>query len=383
MLRAFLLWVLLAVSTSSFAVNSLGLYQMAMPVAGQDAKLRQKAVRAAFSGVLVRVSGSRKILKHPEIRKALTLSNRYVQQYGYRDFPVVEPLLTDDVDPLQFPPPPVQQQLVVQFDEQAINKLLKDNRQPIWGKERPATLFWVVVEEEGTFERHFVSPVDELAVQLSDYAEKRGIPVLMPLLDLEDQVNLKVSEVWAGFSHEIFDASERYTPEAVVTIRLWKSMDGLSWKGESVLFLDGGVDHRWEVEGEALPVVLDKSLAEWGDVLSEKYALVFEPSDAVRQKQLQVNNIHQLSEFSSVKSYLSAIQVMEKVTVLEVSPSHVLFQLNFRSTEEELMKLMALGQVLRPVEQQESQGEEGEDTLYTIFKDSDPLDEVWYYRLEQ
>jgi len=383
MLRAFLLWVLLAVSTPSFSVNLVGLYQMAMPVTGQAAHLRQKAIRAAFSGVLVRVSGSRKILKHPAIRKALTLSNRYVQQYGYRDLPVVDPLLSDGADLLQFPPPPVKQQLVVNFDEQAINQLLKDNRQPVWGKERPVTLFWIVMEEENAFERRFVSPVEDLAVTLSDYAEKRGVPVLMPLLDLEDQVNLKVSEVWAGFSHEIFDASERYTPEAVVTIRLWKSLDGLSWQGESVLFLDGGVYHRWEVSGSELPEVLEKSLAEWADVLSKKYARVFEPNESVRQKQLQVNNIQQLSGFSAVKNYLASIQVMEKVTVLQVSPRHVLFQLDFRSSEEELMQLMALGQVLQPEEQQESSGDEGEDTLYIIFKDSDASDDVWYYRLEQ
>jgi len=69
---------------------------------------------------------------------------------------------------------------------------------PIWGKQRPSTLVWLVVEDEGGRRLIGTDEESEYLSVLKERASVRGIPMLIPLLDLEDNARLKPSDVWGG-----------------------------------------------------------------------------------------------------------------------------------------------------------------------------------------
>ncbi len=88
-----------------------GLYAGSAPVASQSDEDRAVALRAAFSQVIVKLSGNNAVLTRPDVVRAVSKADRYMQSYGYQN------------DPAQ---PPGHLQLVVQFDRGSIDGLLHE-----------------------------------------------------------------------------------------------------------------------------------------------------------------------------------------------------------------------------------------------------------------
>ncbi|MEW8173261.1 MAG: DUF2066 domain-containing protein, partial [Candidatus Thiodiazotropha endolucinida] len=61
------------------------LYQAEVPVHGQSAQARADGIRSAFASVIVKVSGDRGLLNHPEIPGVLKKASAYIQA---RLFPI-------------------------------------------------------------------------------------------------------------------------------------------------------------------------------------------------------------------------------------------------------------------------------------------------------
>jgi len=174
----------------SSAANVSGLYEAEVPVIDQAAATREKGVATALRVVLVKVTGDRNVASRSAIVPLLEEAQRYVQQYRYR---AVSPT-TADGSVL----PEESLELWVRFDAGTLDKRLRDLGVPIWGKQRPSTLVWLVVEDEGGRRLIGTDEESEYLSVLKERASVRGIPMLIPLLDLEDNARLKPSDVWGG-----------------------------------------------------------------------------------------------------------------------------------------------------------------------------------------
>ncbi|MFC1603373.1 DUF2066 domain-containing protein, partial [Pseudomonadota bacterium] len=228
----------------AFSAQVSGLYEAEVPAAGQEVEQRNRAIVEAFRQVLVKVTGNRGVVHHPALAEEINSAPRYVQQYRYR---VVEQELPASS------PPQVQKQvrmLRVKFDEIAVNRMLRQQGVAVWGDKRPATLVWLATEENGKRTLAMADADEQAYSGMLDVMERRGVPILFPLMDLEDQVNLQVSDVWGGFADTIWQASERYGPDAVMTARLVKFGPGL-WRAGWTLLL-GKKEFLWDSEGESL-----------------------------------------------------------------------------------------------------------------------------------
>jgi len=143
------------------------LYLAEVPVAGQDREEREEAIRAGLNQVLVRVTGSNQVLTVPVIEAALTQPTRYVQRFRYQKQDLAGQ---------------TQLTLWVRFDEGVITKLLHDNQMPVWGRTRPATLVWLVVDDR--HKRTLISndsKADEARRIIEEQARLRGLPLRLPL----------------------------------------------------------------------------------------------------------------------------------------------------------------------------------------------------------
>lgn len=102
--------IALALCASSYALAG-GTYTGTAPVASQSDEDRAAALRVAFGQVLVKMSGNGAALSKPDVVRAMSKADRYMQSYGYQN------------DPAQAPG---HLQLVVQFDRGTIDALLRD-----------------------------------------------------------------------------------------------------------------------------------------------------------------------------------------------------------------------------------------------------------------
>src|SRR5690606_10007099 len=137
-------------------------------------------------------------------------------------------------------------------DHAAINALLRSHHLPVWGSIRPATLLWLAVEEHGRRRLVSANDTETVAATVVAVAERRGLPVHFPLLDLQDLRRIQPSDVWGDFRDVIESASARYNAQVILSGAL--ARDGDDYRARFTLYLDGNA-LRWESRGRLDEVI--------------------------------------------------------------------------------------------------------------------------------
>lgn len=335
------------------AVQVDDLYQARVPVEDQGAGQRAQALQTAMREILTRIAGPFSLGDHPGIAQALKTPARYVVQYRYRE----ERVMDEESEQ-----PREQLLLWAQFEQQAIERLLRDNRLPTWGRQRPATLVWAAVED-GSQRRLLggdtVSPIRD---KLMEQAHRRGIPLLFPLLDLQDQRHLNFADVWAGFADAIREASSRYSAEAVLRVRLSRSQSD-RWQARWTLY-DQQQEYRWESADTELGPVLKSGVDGTADRLASRYAMKpGERTDA--HLTVNVADVNSVRDYARLEHYIGSRAYVKESAVVEVSGSDVRFELVVRGDPEHFVRTLALGNVL--VRTEDGQGGDGPILPDTVF----------------
>lgn len=304
------------------------LYIAEVPVENQDRDTRQTAIATGMRDVLLRVSGRSLVLTVTTVEAALLQPTRYVQRYRYFERKVAG----------------VQQKhLRVEFDKKAINKLLRDNRLPVWGRNRPSTLLWLVIDNRRS--RTLLSNDREVEARqyIEAQAQRRGLPLRLPLYDLTDRSNLNISDVWGNFEDTIQRASERYHSEAVLVGRVYKTYSN-SWSGRWTLYSEGRrLD--WESEGETLDLALIPGVSSTADFLASRY-VQNDNNNTNGQLLVKVTGLDSLQAYTRTVKYLDSLDVIRDVKPHVVEPDNVVFQLNSRGGRLAVSKAISLGHTL-------------------------------------
>jgi len=331
-----------AVPFAAWAGEVADLYEAEVPVMGQDEGERVDAVRVALSEVLVRVTGKRDAPSTPELQDALRRPMRYVQQFRYRDRPKARPGdgAAPDTSEDQYT-----QALWVTFDPRALNNLLTEAGLPVWGRVRPATLLWLAVEDRG--QRHLLGAdtPGELRDRVRAAARLRGVPILLPLLDLQDQRALKFSDVWGDFQDSILNASKRYEGEAVLVGRLFREGDG-SWQSRWSFYQNGGAE-RWTAKGDRDDVVR-AGIETAADQLAARFAQVLTAGGG-GSVDMVVSDINSLDDYARAMRYLNGLDPVRSLSVARVAGDTVTFHITVRGNVDALVRTIGFGGALAPV----------------------------------
>jgi uncharacterized protein len=309
------------------------LYEGETPVTGQGSEARAAGIRQAFAQVLVKVSGDRGLLSNPQIDGLLRQASSYVQQYRYRSLEYSSVAAADRL-------------LWVRFDERAVNRLLRETGVPVWGAAtRPSVLIWL--GEESGASRSLVSLEQQtmLKATLNRVADERGLPILLPLMDMEDRNALPVSDLWGGFEADIRRASGRYLPDVILVGRL--SQLGSEWRGEWHLYLPDKVN-RWQTRAGSKLALAEEGLQQAADALAIRFApqQLTEGSHSIR---IRVHGLTRLADYVLVRDYLQSLAMIEQLDLLAASPDQLDFLARVQGGRELLERGIQLGAVLEPV----------------------------------
>lgn len=316
------------------------LYEAEVPVEGQGREERDYVVRQALKEILVRISGRNDAGALAEDESFVPRPTLFVQQFRYRKFKPDEIIPANPIDGAK----PYTQKLWLRFTEKAVSKLLREQGFPVWGKTRPVTLVWLVVDDQkqrvlvGNGTPHISR------THIEQEARKKGLPFRLPLLDLADQSRLQVTDVWGNFEDTILAASSRYQTEAVLVGRIYLSF-AKTWNTRWSLY-SAGQRYDWEVSNsETLRAAVKEGLSKTGEVLSERFAQVdtlIESGEVL----LQVKNIPDLKTYNKVTKYLKSLNIVSQVQTHQVNTDDVIFSLSSRSGRLGIAQAIALGHVL-------------------------------------
>jgi hypothetical protein len=190
---------LFSVKLAAIEVNDL--YQASVVVESQTREVRAQAIKSALQGVFLKVGGKKAVLTHDVLIKATKRASRYVSQYRYHR----------KGDQLS---------IVVSFNESQVNELFEQANLALWGSLRPQVLLWLVDEQGAS--RTMVSSTDDSIIpgSINDFSVQRGLPIIMPLMDLADNEQVFVSDFWQYYPEQVQQASLRYFADTIVVMRL-------------------------------------------------------------------------------------------------------------------------------------------------------------------
>ena len=162
-----LLLLLIFISISAYSVEVENLYRAKVDVSSQSANARKQAIKRAFQSVIVKVSGQKNVIEQDVFKQAVNQYSQYLVQYAYER----------DSRGLR---------LVARFDEEKVNQLFLNSNNALWGNLRPQVVIWFA-EEQG-FERALISEshLSKLPETINRFSENRGLPLVLPLVDIED-----------------------------------------------------------------------------------------------------------------------------------------------------------------------------------------------------
>ncbi len=317
------------------------LYEAEVAVSGQGGEARSKGIRQAFAGVLVKVSGDSGLLDNPQVGQLLSRGSRLVQQYRYKPLPGASEKGGGAPDRL----------LWARFDARAVNRLLRESGVPVWGETRPSMLLWLG-EEEGA-RRSLLAPdsSSSLKRQLSRTADARGLPLVWPLMDVEDRKALQVSDLWGGFEENIRRASDRYLPDVILAGRLSYRGRG-SWRGEWILYLPDKIN-RWQTHAETKSAVAIAGMEQAVDALALRFAPQ-QVSQGISSLRLRVHGLSRLADYALVQGYLRSLAMIDHLDLLAADAEQVSFLLRVHGGRDALVRGIQLGSVLEPVVMQVS-----------------------------
>lgn len=321
---------LLPLCASAVVVD--GLYEVKVPVLGQNQSEREEAVRAAFSRLLVRITGTPEVLNREVTQTLLQKAAQFVQQYRYQLVPAASGNGTETET----------QVLNVVFDAAATDQALWANGLPVWGRTRPATLVWLAVQESETRYLLDANNPSQILGVLQERAVDRGLPLVFPLLDLEDRFRVSVSDVWANFNEPIQEASKRYDTEAVLVGRVFQDIMG-GWQARWTVY-EGKNVTAWSSQGEDLEAVVGEGVDGVANELASRYANIGGREEGALS--IAVADVATVDDYVRTTRYLESLTPVEAVQVVTIEPARITYRLQLRGSQEGLAQAINLGNTL-------------------------------------
>ena len=331
-LAAFLL--LLAVPVS-FA-QDLGLYEHSIAVEDDSDQSLITARREAMEEVLVKVSGSRDVLASNSIIAATRDAGTYATRYGFQ--------AGKGADAGQL-------YLWAAFDPAAIDALLAGSGQPQWRGSRPDTLVWLVTDTGSERVLEGADGDTPLLQSLRQSAADRGLKVLVPLFDLQDQRAISASELWGDFPEAVAAASARYPVGVVLVGRLRRQ--GGKWQGHWTVY-QGAERQDWENRAASRQALVASALQFHADRLTAVYAGPTDTGAAAGSTVLQVSGIKSLRDYLRVTAYLQNLGVVASVRPLSMHADQAAFTLHLEGSVQGLRRVLSLEGVLSVLSGSES-----------------------------
>lgn len=325
---------------SAGAAEVADLYSAEVSVASQDSQERDEAIRAAMAAVLVKSTGRRDIANLPAVAPILRTANTMVEQYRYREVARIDGAAGAS-------PAAPEYKLWVAFDADAIQHALEQAELPIWGSTRPIILLWLAVQDGA--QRYLLDPsVHQPTVEVAQsVANERALPLVFPLMDLEDQSRIGISEVWGNFSDTILAASQRYNVDGVLVGRLHREVDG-RWYGRWSLYQnDAGI--HWDGSGVDMEAALAEGVNVQADRLAARFAQVFS-RNVQDQVRLVVYQVDDFGDYGRALTYLQSLNPVKSIHVASLDGDRVGFDVSLRGSREGLRQVIGLGNVLVPVD---------------------------------
>nr|WP_314478163.1 DUF2066 domain-containing protein [uncultured Pseudomonas sp.] len=288
-MRLFNVWVmgcLGLIAGAAQAENVSGLYQVREPLAGQGTEARAAATSKAFDTLVLRLTGDPKAVQAPALAALRKDPQPIVNQVG------------SDAGPPEA--------IRVEFDPGSTERALRKAGLSLWGGNRPSILGWWL--NESIDGNSLVGDGQPSAQPLRRAARHRGLPLRLPLADLQEQLVADAKHIDGKDPGPLREVSQRYGADALLAVHAQEA-DG-KWQARWQLWL-GDAREQGSVEGADQAALADAVMLAVSTRLAPRY--VTRPgANGQVQMQVQDMNLPRYAELARVlESYGAQLKRVE------------------------------------------------------------------------
>lgn len=338
-----LLCALCLCCNEALAAPVAGLFEATAPVTDRTDAARRAAARTALGLVLIKVTGDRNGARAPATATIRQNAEHYVQQYLYQraasnPAPSPQPGPPSDATPDGL-------SIHFQFDSNLLADALRAAGFPTWGHERPATLVWLLLQPLGG-EAVLLGVEDDMPALQAGRAqgEARGVPVILPLLDLEDRMLIRPDDVRRGELRGVAQGSARYGAEAVLVGDVRESTPGL-WQGQWYL-LSNDEPAIWNTMSEDPALLVDEAVNLTADALARRFAGA--GSQTKDSGEVTITQVVSVRDYARTLAYLESLETVAGLEVIGVTRDRITLRLAVHGSFSDLARTVMLSHVLRP-----------------------------------
>jgi len=331
------------IAPRALCIEVQGLFEAEVMTQSQSYEDRNAAIKAALKIVLGKILTGQDILQDSAVQIALADAGRYVTRYQYS-------LIPSGIDKNS-----TARVMRVEFDEEALLELMQSSKLGIWSEIRDETLLWLVVDDSGKRQFFNADIMPDIANALHKSAKRKGLPLLLPLLDLQEQQQISVNDVLSAYSDRLMKVSQRYATASVLSGRIEHKEN--CWRSEWTLYFNHTVK-QWPQKCTTLDKTLLSGLQGTYDKLSSYFAVKPETL-AIDTVLLRISGIHGMTDMTRVTDYLTGLPIIESVGWIKVESGANLYKVKYKGKRRVFEEMLGLGRVLDPV----NRGSEKQDEL--------------------
>ncbi|MFO1258608.1 MAG: DUF2066 domain-containing protein [Gammaproteobacteria bacterium] len=277
------------------------LYEATRVSEASSAEQRDIEAMEGLKQVFLKVTGNASIFNRPAIQKALADPKRYVLQYASSGG-----------------------QIHFKYNAQEIDYLLKSEGIKIWGQQRPLIVLWVAAQTPAGRVLLGSETDQALSEALNKMGKEKGVPLLLPILDLEDVTAVTTTDIWGGFSESVKKASERYSSDTILMGHIQMINDTpAEWAGEWQL-ISGDATWQWTAKGQNIHEVIEKSVVMSLPYLADRYGI--EENQTSKPITLRIEGIQSLQDYAAAEAYLRELSVVKQVEPQQIGPAGAIFK---------------------------------------------------------
>lgn len=321
--------LLIGASSKTEAVEVKDLYWADVVVEGQSRTQRLAAYNNGLIQVLQKISGQEQVGEHELVKKASRSITDYVLQFSFHQ----------NEQELR---------LRAEYEADKVNRLLRSMELPLWGSRRPKTLLWGVWEQ-GINRRLIADENSALTQSIKQAADAKGLPLVLPLGDLQDMSEISLSDVWGRFSQPVAQASRRYKSDNFVMVRAYtvrSESQQEAWKFQWRL-VEEGMGYDGEAQAETIEQGIDKVLNALVDRYVSQQAVDLEAQS--QQLTITVVNCSKLQQTLAVEHYLKSLALVDSVYLSRVYQGKAEFLLTFSGSRKSLERVLGLDSKLEKI----------------------------------
>ena len=371
------------------ASEAIDLFTTAIDVESESRQERTVASRASLKTLLIRVTGDKSAIEaYPLLAASVLKADRYIASFSYQTIsikPITDiadssinavndapsSLAENTLSPSSMRNTPLARdaeiidtailaqtdiskvqevlRLTIVFQAEAIKELLRQAGAPFWQANRPGVLVWLV--EQKNDQRRMINAeiAPGIYQALNEGAKARGVPLIQPLLDLEESSQIAATDIWNLSVPTINMASSRYDNGAVLVGKFSQAYDK-SWFGQWMLLYKGERQVQ-QYRGDELADYFTQGSDMVADRLAADYAVAANQARLSNNLTIKFSGIKKPADYLALSEYLRQVPALKTIQLSHIDGEHCYFSLDGSDDVAQVSALIELNKRLVPAGQ--------------------------------